>query len=234
MIIKFVKIVWVPPGCKKHPTGDSSSTQFYWKITFLPKRAYFDFKKTCFFVFLGCGIVRFIRVTFLSNPSIPTSREIQLPLQKGDRKHTHLFKAPLIKGEGGDLSHKWELPLLHPPWERGGKGGIWATSGNCHCFTPLEKGGKKGGFEPQVGIAIASQPPLRKGEKGGIWTTSGNCHCFTTPLEKGGKKGGFEPQVEKGGIWPQMGKGRIYLQNKIHLTNIEKYLRYLWSLSLEY
>ena len=175
MIIKFVKIVWVPPGCKKHPTGDSSSTQFYWKITFLPKRAYFDFKKTCFFVFLGCGIVRFIRVTFLSNPSIPTSREIQLPLQKGDRKHTHLFKAPLIKGEGGDLSHKWELPLLHPPWERGGKGGIWATSGNCHCFTPLEKGGKKGGFEPQVGIAIASQPPLRKGGKGG-----------------------FEPQVGKG------------------------------------
>jgi len=35
-------------------------------------------------------------------------------------------------------------------------------------LTPLEKGGKKGGFEPQVGIAIASQPPLRKGEKGGI------------------------------------------------------------------
>lgn len=40
-------------------------------------------------------------------------------------------------------------------------------------------------------------------------------------------KGGFEPQMGKGGFEPQVEKGRIYLQNKIHLTNIEKYLRYL-------
>jgi len=82
-----------------------------------------------------------------------------------------------------------ELPLLHKP--------------------PLRKG-KRGGFEPQVGIAIASQPPLRKGGKGGfepqagkgrVWATSGKGGIWATS-----GKGGFEPQVEK---------GRIYLQNNV-------------------
>jgi hypothetical protein len=89
-----------------------------------------------------------------------------------------------------------ELPLLHP-LEKGGKGGIWATSGNCHCFTPLEKGGERGGFEPQVGIAIAS-PPLRKGGKRGDLSHKWELPLLHNPPWERGERGDLSHKWEKG------------------------------------
>ena len=65
------------------------------------------------------------------------------------------------------------------PLEKGEKGGIWTTSGNCHCFTtPLEKGGK-----------------------GGIWATSGKRKSLSHKWERGDLSHKWE-----GGIWATSGK----------------------------
>ena len=131
--------------------------------------------------------------------------------KRGFDHKCHCFIPPWERGKRGDLSHKWELPLLHnPPWERGERGDLshkWELL-LLH-NPPWER--EKRGFDHKC---HCFNPPWERGEKGGIWATSGNCHCFTTPLEKGGKRGDLNhkwelpllhnppwERGEKGGIW---------------------------------